>query len=242
MIRGSRVCAVVPARGGSKGIPRKNLYELAGLSLVERSVRLARRCAVVDCVLVSTDDAETTAVAMRLDAATPRPRPAALATDSARSVDVIRNLVDESIVGENDCILLLQPTTPLRTLADIDAACVVLDKEWENADAVVSVCDVDGPHPFKVQVIRDGYLAGLMGHDAAVPRQSLPDAYLPNGALYLAKVKSLLDEDTFLPRRSLPYVMEAASSINLDGPLDLLLLEAVVANGLGAVALADSGA
>ncbi len=242
MIRGRRVCAVVPARGGSKGIPRKNLYELAGISLVERSVRLARRCAAVDVVLVSTDDIEIYALSKRLDAATPVPRPAALASDSARTIDVIRKLVDDAVLGEDDCILLLQPTTPLRTLADLDAACDVLDRRWDDADAVVSVGEVDGPHPFKAQVIRNGYLAALMGGDAAVPRQSLPSAYLPNGALYLVKINVLLGEDTFMPRRSLPHMMSVIPSINLDGPLDLLLLEAVVAKGLAAGALADSGA
>lgn len=242
MIHGRHLCALVPARGGSKGIPRKNLYELAGISLVERSVRLARRCEAVDRALVSTEDAEITSLAHRLDAATPSPRPTALASDTARTIDVLRNLVEEGVLGAQDCLLLLQATTPLRTLADLDAACALLDQNWGCADAIVSVCAVDGPHPYKAQLIRDGYLGTLLGRDAAVPRQSLPAAYLPNGALYLAKIATLLEEDTFLPKRTLPHVMPAIASINLDGPLDLLLLEAVVAKGLAAGALADSSA
>ncbi len=241
MIHGHHLCALVPARGGSKGIPRKNLYELAGISLVERSVRLARRCEMVDRVLVSSEDAEITALARRLDAATPSPRPAAFASDTARTIDVIRNLAQEGVLDNQDCLLLLQPTTPLRTLADLAAACALLDQNWESVDAIVSVCVVDGSHPYKSQVIRDGYLAALLGQDAAVPRQSLPAVYLPNGAIYLAKIATLLEEDTFLPRRTLPYVMPAIPSINLDGPLDLLLLEAAVAKQLAVTALADSG-
>lgn len=242
MIRGRRLCAIVPARGGSKGIPRKNLYELSGVSLVERAVNLARRCSSVDRVLVSTDDEETTALAKRLNAATPNPRPATLASDAARTIDVIRDLVSEGVIGSDDCILLLQPTTPLRTSSDVHAAVALFQNNWEEADAIVSVCAVDGPHPYKAQVIRDGYLAALMGRDAAVPRQSLPAAYLANGAIYLAKIKTLLDEDTFLPQRSLPYVMSSIASINLDVPLDLMLLEAVVSKGLANIALSDSSA
>jgi CMP-N,N'-diacetyllegionaminic acid synthase len=241
MIRDHHVCAIVPARGGSKGIPRKNLYELEGISLVERSVRLARRCRAVDRVLVSTDDPEITALADRLGAATPVPRPAAFASDGARTIDVIRNLVDDKVLDRGDCLLLLQPTTPLRSLADLDVACAMMEQRWDSADAIVSVCAVDGPHPYKAQIVRDSYLAPLLGTDSAVPRQSLPAVCLPNGALYLAKIATLLDEDTFLPKRTLPYAMQAIPSINLDNPLDLVLLEAVVAKGLATGALADSG-
>jgi CMP-N,N'-diacetyllegionaminic acid synthase len=242
MIRGRRLYALIPARGGSKGIPRKNLYELVGVSLVERSVRLARRCAQVDHVLVSTEDAEIMSLAVRLEAATPKTRPVELASDGARTIDTVRNLVDEKVLSKDDCILLLQPTTPLRTLKNLESACELLEEHWEDADAVISLCAVDGPHPHKMQTLREGLLEPLIsGQDSAVPRQLLPAAYLPNGALYLAKIRALLDEDTFIPKKSLPLIMPSVASINLDGPLDLLLLEAVVSKGLASVALKDSG-
>lgn len=242
MIHEHRLCALVPARGGSKGILRKNLYELTGVSLVERSVRLARRCVQIDQVLVSTEDHEIMSLAAQMEAATPGPRPAELASDGARTIDVVRNLVDEKVLSKDDCIMLLQPTTPLRTLENLEAACDLLEEHWEDADAVISVCSVDGPHPYKAQAIREGLLEPLIrGQDSSVPRQSLPAAYLPNGALYLAKIHVLLEEDTFLPQRSLPLIMPAIASINLDGPLDLMLLEAVVSKGLAGDALRDSG-
>ena len=241
MIHGRKVCVVVPARGGSKGIPRKNLYKLDGISLVERSVRLARKCAAVDLILVSTDDLEIYALSQRLEAATPSLRSSTLASDSAKTIDLIRELVKDAVLSEDDCILLLQPTTPLRTLADITTACDLLKRQWNSADAVVSVEAVDGPHPYKMQAICNGYLNTLMGGDATVPRQSLPAAYLPNGAIYFAKINVLLRENTFMPKRSIPYVMPAIQSINLDSPLDLLLLEAVIERGLAAQALSDSG-
>lgn len=240
MICGRRLCALVPARGGSKGIPGKNMYLLEGMSLVERSIRLARRCSRVDKVFVSTDDPETMRLADRLEAATPNPRPTALASDNARTIDVVRNLVDDGVLDSRDCLLLLQPTTPLRRLVDLERAVALFESNWDNADAVVTVAKVDGPHPYKAQVVSEGYLAALLGSDSAVPRQSLPATYLPNGAVYLAKLEVLLAEDTFLPKKSLPLIMPAIPSINLDDYLDLLLLEAVVNKGLAKESLSDS--
>ncbi len=241
MICGRQLSAIVPARGGSKGIPRKNIYMLGGLSLLERSVRLARRCAAVDTVMVSTEDPEIRQIAQEIGAATPMPRPVELASDTARTIDVIRDLVETGVLGADGCILLMQPTTPLRTLADLNAVCALFEQNWDRCDAVVSVAKADGTHPYKAQMIRDGFLTSVMGHDSAVPRQSLPSTFLPNGAFYLAKTRVLFAEDTFMPDRTMPYEMPAISSINLDGPLDLLLLEAVVAKGMAGEALSDSG-
>jgi CMP-N-acetylneuraminic acid synthetase len=153
----------------------------------------------------------------------------------------VRNLVEENVLSMSDCILLLQPTTPLRTLANLETACQLLIKNWHNYDAVIGVVKVDGTHPFKSQTISEGRLVPLIsGLDSSVPRQSLPVAYLPNGAIYLAKISVLLEENTFIPKRSLPLVMSSVASINLDSPLDLLLMEAVVAKGLASDALRDS--
>ena len=232
MIRKRRVCAVIPARGGSKGIPRKNLYKIGGMTLVERALRLAKACRHVDAVYVSTDDAETHAIAAAHGCATPHLRSAALATDTARTIDVIRQLVGEGTLDRDDCIMLLQPTSPLRGVADIDAVYGLLELRWDEADAVVSVCRIDGPHPYKAQVVRDGYLHSLLAQESSVPRQSLPMAFMPNGAFYFGKLAVLDAEDTFVPARSLPFVMSPLASVNLDGPLDLVLLEALLKNGM----------
>lgn len=232
MIRGRRIRAIVPARGGSKSIPRKNLYRINGITLVERALRLAKASRWVDDVYVSTDDPETYAIAAQCGCATPALRPAHLSDDRARTIDVIRHLVAEGIVGTDDCVLLLQPTSPLRTLDELNAVCDQLAARWDTADAVVSVSKIEGPHPYKAQVVNDGYLRSLLARDAAVPRQSLPVTYLPNGAFYLGKYDVLASENTFMPRRSIPFIMSAERSINLDGPLDLVLLEALLEKGI----------
>lgn len=232
MIQGRGVTAIIPARGGSKGIPRKNLYQIGGMTLVERAIRLAKACASVDNVYVSTDDPETYAIALANACATPSLRPAALATDAARTIEIIHNLISEGILQADACVLLLQPTSPLRTVSDLNSVCGLLDAEWDTADAVVSVCKIDGPHPYKTQTLNEGYLHSLHARDAAVPRQSLPETYLPNGAFYLGKLEVLQRENTFMPSRSLPFMMPQIASVNLDVPLDLLLLEAILSKGM----------
>ncbi|HWA70557.1 MAG TPA: acylneuraminate cytidylyltransferase family protein [Rhizomicrobium sp.] len=232
MMRGRPVIAVVPARGDSKGIPRKNLYRLGGVALGMRAVQLARSVPAVDRVYVSTDDTELYALAQKDGSATPSPRPAELASDKSRTIAVMQHLLEERVLSADAIVLLLQPTSPLRSQADLEAVLKLLDDNWDEADAVISVGKIDGPHPYKAQVIENGALRSLIGLDAAVPRQSLPATYLPNGAFYLGKLDVLLQEDTFMPRRSLAFVMPEIASINLDGPLDMLLLEAVLAKGL----------
>lgn len=232
MIRGRPVNVIVPARGGSKGIPRKNLYRIGKRSLLERAAELGENSAFVDTVYVSTDDAQMHALAVANGYATPVPRPAKLASDGARTVEVIRDLVQTGVLPQEGCLLLLQPTSPLRTAAELNAVCQLLDENWDRADMVVSVSAIDGPHPFKAQTVEDGYLRPLLKSDASVPRQSLPTAFLPNGAFYLGKTDVLLREDSFMLSRTMPFPMSGVQSVNLDGPLDLLLLEAVLAKGL----------
>ena len=231
MLKNRKVIALIPARGGSKGIPGKNIYPLGGIPLVEWAARLGKESSWVDQTLVSTDDPGTYALAEKLGCATPDPRPAELAGDSSRTIDVVANLVDEGVIDRRDILLLLQPTSPLRTGEQLNGVCDRLLENWNTADAVVSVCEIDGPTPYKAQKIEKGYLQSLLGQDASVPRQSLPPTYIPNGAFYLIKVEALLDEGAFIPKRSLPFVMSSLSSINLDTPMDLLLLEAIVDKG-----------
>ena len=232
MIRGRRVCALVPARGGSKGIPRKNLLKIGGMTLLERALTLAQACPTVDRVYVSTDDAEAYALAKLHGCDTPHLRPATLATDRSRTIDVVRHLVREGPIGADDIILLVQPTSPIRTREELNAICDLLDRTWDETDAIVSVCKIDGPHPYKAQLIENGVLRSLFGAESTVPRQSLPETFLPNGAFYLGKYSVLDAENTFIPARSLAYIMPPLASVNLDGPLDQLLLEALLEKGM----------
>jgi len=240
MINNSKLIVVIPARGGSKGIKKKNLIEINGVSIVERAFRLARKNPFVDKIIISTDDSEIYALSKRLGVSTPKPRPYYLASDTAKTIDIIKNLVDEKSIYCDDCLLLMQPTTPFRTLEDLNNVINLIKKNWDKYDAVISINEIDGPHPFKAQIISDGKVEPLMKTETSVPRQSLPKVYIPNGAFYLIKVSVLMQENTFIPKMTLPYIMNNISSINLDSTLDLILLESIVERGLANNAISDS--
>jgi CMP-N,N'-diacetyllegionaminic acid synthase len=226
MIRNEPLTAIIPARGGSKGVPKKNLYRIDGETLVERAIRLARESGRVDRVLVTTDDPEIYEIAKARDAAPPSLRPATLATDDARTIDAVQHLIgDANVTG--GYLLLLQPTSPLRTAEDLKALCVQLEARPE-ADAITSVVRHDAPHPHKIMEIEGTYLKSFLGTRASAPRQTLPAVYALNGAFYLAPFRVVMEQRTFMPERTLPFEMPPERSVNLDGPLDLLLLEALL--------------
>lgn len=231
MIRGEPLTVVIPVRGGSKGIPGKNLYRLGGSSLLERTIKLALHNASVDRVIVSTDDQEMFEIARRYDAAAPDLRPANLASDHAKTIDVLVDLIDTATISSG-YILLLQVTSPLRNSADLAAVCNLFEQAASSADAVVSLVAHDAPHPDKLQKIANGYVSSYTGSDSHVSRQLLPAVYAPNGAFYLTHRDIILTQRTLIPFRTIPYVMPPERSLNLDGLYDLILLEALVEKGL----------
>jgi CMP-N-acetylneuraminic acid synthetase len=234
MLSGKPVCAVVPARAGSKGIPGKNLYRLKGVTLLERAIRLAQSCPRVDKVLVSTDDPAMHAIAQRLGAAMPALRPAHLATDTAKTADVVAHVLQEAKV-KDALVLLVQTTSPLRTRADLEGVLDLFEARAAEADAVVTLTRHEDPHPDKLQKIENGYIRSYLGKDGGAPRQTLPEVYRFNGAFYLVRSDVVLRQRTLLPERTLAYIMPPERSVNLDGPLDLVLLEALVERGIAAI-------
>jgi CMP-N-acetylneuraminic acid synthetase len=222
------VIAIVPARGGSKAIPRKNLYKLDGHSLTYRAIACGRAAGLR--VLLTTDDEEIAREGRRAGAEVPGLRPAELATDTARTVDAVQHILTAAGV-RSEAICLLQPTTPLRLADDVRAAVALLDAH-ARADGVTSVARFDEPHPNKVQAIRDGWLEPFIADSAGdVPRQALPPAYRLNGAVYVVRWDALWAERTMLPRQTLAYEMPPERSFNLDTRWDLYLLETLLARG-----------
>lgn len=228
MIRNQPLTAIIPVRAGSKGIPGKNLYRLGKDTLLERSIKLAKACNYVDRILVSTDSPEMYEIAKRYNAAPSALRPAELATDTAKTVDVVLDLMETAPVAEG-YILLLQVTSPLRTLADLNALCKQFDKD--DADAIVSLVEFDAPHPDKIQKIEGGLVASYLGKESMVARQQLPKVYALNGAFYLTHRNTLMEKRSFMPPCTLPFVMPKDRSLNLDGPTDLFLLECLIEKG-----------
>ena len=210
------------ARGGSKGIPRKNVLPLAGKPLIAWTIEAALASRGVNEVIVSTDDEEIASVARAYGAMVPFMRPAEFARDDSPHIDVVRHAMDwlaAQATPEPEYVLTLQPTSPFRTSEDIDAAIAMALRR--GAPAVVSVSEADN-HPFLAKrILDDGTLEDLVSTgDGYLRRQVLPPAYALNGAIYLNRSASLRKEGTFLPRGTMAYIMPPERSLDIDTAWD----------------------
>lgn len=213
MIGNGKVLAVIPARGGSKGLPGKNILPVGGQPLIAYSINAAKVCAAVDRVIVSSDDEAIIAVAQACGCDVPFRRPDELATDTAASIDVVLHALDQ--VPGYEYVVLLQPTSPLRTAADIDAACERLAAD--GAQACVSVSPVEQSPYWMYHIADGGELKPVLELPAGVTRrQDLPPVYALNGAVYVANVSWLRRNRTFLTDETVPYVMPAERSLDID--------------------------
>ncbi len=229
MIRSRPVTAVIPVRGGSRGIPGKNLRKVGRDTLLERAIKFAGAAPRIDRVLVTTDDPAMQDVASAYGVAAPSLRPDHLATDTATTLDAVRHLIDDAQIAAG-YILLLQVTTPLRRLADLDALAEQFEQDGQ-VEAAASVSPHQGAHPEKLQRIVESRLHSYLGVEAGRARQTMPDLFELNGAFYLIDRDVLLREQTFLPEPTLAFVMPPERSANLDTMTDWKILDAMLAAG-----------
>jgi len=224
--RDEPVLALVPARGGSKGLPRKNLALLQGRPLVEFTLVAAKQSRTVDVTYLSSDDREILEVAERVGAI-PLLRPAEYATDHASAVDVVRHFIGVIPAAErarNPFIVYLQPTSPLRTAHHIDQAFQLLAEQ--NATTLVSVSALECS-PFKsFRIDDDGRLKSLFDEKLSnARRHDLPAAFIPNGAIYVFRVEEFLSRGGFPSDGSVPFVMDSSVSVDVDTREDLACVE-----------------
>jgi len=217
------VIALIPARGGSKGIPRKNLAPLGGRPLLAWTIDAARDSGAVTRTVVSTDDDEIAAVARDLGADVVA-RPAELARDETPMADVIAAALAE--LGPLDALVLLQPTSPLRRAEHVDAAVRLLRES--GADSVVSVVEV--PHRYRPGSLMalDGDRLVRLADDHAATRQEKPAVYARNGPAVLVLRGDWIGPDLYAGDCR-AYVMEPRDSIDVDDPFDLELAELLLA-------------
>lgn len=225
------VLGLVTARGGSKGVPRKNVRDLGGRPLIARSIEVALASRWIDRVVVSTDDDEIMAASRVAGAEVPFRRPAELSGDASPHIDVVVHAIEHVRASGYDpeYVLLLQPTSPFRTVADIDASVAIAHAG--SAEAVVSVTE-SPHHPVLCRTIdAAGRLQKLVTTGPAYPRrQDLPDIYALNGAIFLCKTQVLLEQRTFYPEDTHAYVMPASRSLEIDTLWDWHLAEALLAH------------
>lgn len=223
-----KIFALIPARGGSKGIPGKNVKLIAGKPLIVWTIEAALRSSFIDAVVVSTDDPAIAEVARCAGAQVPFMRPTELAQDETPGMGPALHALDQ--LPKYDSLLLLQPTSPLRTTEDIDA-CLVLATQ-QHAPSVVSVCEAD-THPYwTYRLGKDQALERFVDAAPIARRQDLPQVFALNGALYFAHAKWLRRNGTFINRETIAYVMTRERSIDIDTPLDWKFAEFLLKESL----------
>jgi N-acylneuraminate cytidylyltransferase/CMP-N,N'-diacetyllegionaminic acid synthase len=220
-----RTLAIIPARGGSKGVPRKNLRELAGKPLLVHTIEQAQATSQIDEVIVSTDDPEIASVA-RAAGAEVIQRPPALARDDAPTLPVLVHVLEQlDRQHVPNRVVTLQPTSPLRRSEQLSAAIELLTEAF---DSVIGVC-VAEHSPYKMFSVRGGQLSPLIaGSRPGTPRQQLPCAYRENGAVYVSWRDVLIDQNSIWGERARPYLMDAESSVDIDSLLDFTIAEALL--------------
>lgn len=219
MFHGKKILALIPARGGSKGIKDKNITDLGGKPLIAYSVECGLHSKYVDSVVVTTDSAKIAEVAKQCGARVPFLRPAELASDTAKTLDAVLHAVKtlEGMGESYDLLLLLQPTQPLRTSEDVDGAIELYFEQ--SCEDLVSVCEVSD-HPILIRTIEQGRLHNLLACSSTCRRQDMPAYYRINGCIYINAV-ARLNENTSFNDNPVPYVMEQSHSVDIDEPIDL---------------------
>jgi CMP-N-acetylneuraminic acid synthetase len=217
------VVGLVPARGGSKGIPRKNIRLLAGRPLLAYTAEAASQARRLERVILSTEDDEIADVGRRCGLEVPFRRPPEFALDETPTLAVVRHALDwlEESGAVFDAVCLLQPTNPLRQASDIDA-CIELC-ERSGADAVVTILPVPPEHnPHWVYFrLTEGELRLATGEESPIPRrQDLPPAFHRDGSIYVTRCDVVRSQNSLYGRRLVGYPIDPSRSVNLDTPED----------------------
>jgi CMP-N,N'-diacetyllegionaminic acid synthase len=227
------VLAIIPARGGSQGIPRKNIRSVAGKPLLYWTVLAAQQARCITRIIVSTDDEEIAEVARTCGAEAPFRRPSSISQADSSAMDVVIHALaffDKSENYRPDFVVYLQPTSPLRTHEDIDAAYEMLICH-PSALGVASVGPVS-QHPDWMQTITDeGVLVPFTrpADQSTKRRQDLPKLYCNNGAVYIQRRETFITRRTWYPDPTYAYVMPPERSIDIDSDFDLYLADLILA-------------
>ena len=218
----NKILGIIPARGGSKGLPGKNIRMLCGKPLIAWSIDAAIQSDKLDSFVVSSDCNDILDVASKYGCQHLMPRPAELATDQMTLEPVILDILDK-LDNEYTHILLLQPTSPLRTGKDIDG--IIEYAETLGEVPVIGVSKAAKSPYISYSVEKNGHMTPLFPDQRRQRRQDMPDAYIPNGALYYSPVKSLTETGTFVPPQVHAYIMSEESAVDIDSEIDLLFAE-----------------
>lgn len=232
MYKNKKILAIIPARGGSKGIPQKNIKPLNDKPLIAYSIDAALESKLIDRVIVSTEDRKIAQISKKYGAEIPFLRPKELAKDKSPAIDVILHSIDwlENQKQYFDIIVLLEPTSPLRQTEDIDK-CIKILINTKRAKAIVSIAKLESCHPeFNVILNKKGFIKKLNGSTnfKALRRQDLSKVYFFDGTIYASYINTIKEKKTFYHNLTFGYIVPRYKSLEIDEPFDLILAEALI--------------
>ncbi|PMH28899.1 acylneuraminate cytidylyltransferase [Vibrio lentus] len=232
MINGKKVLVVIAARGGSKGLPGKNIRDLCGKPLIGWSIEAALNSKYADRVVVTTDDEVIAEVARSEGADVPFLRPAKFATDQSPSSGAILHAIDFcEVEGKYEYVVLLEPTSPLTESQDVDRALEILSAS--DSLAIVGIADVEDCHPeFCVQKSKNGKITKYGEANFSMPkrRQDLETIYAFDGSLYISDIDTYKKYQTFYHENTIGYVSEPWKKYEIDTLMDFLVVEVMMKN------------
>lgn len=219
MYQNKRILAIIPARGGSKGIPHKNIINLCGKPLIAYSIEAAKQSTYIDTVIVSTDDVDIQQISEEYGASVPFLRDAQIASDEATTISVVVDVMERLKEKEQtfDAVVLLQPTSPLRTTEEIDVAVDVFFQNEMKGVVSVNVADVS---PFLLRTIKGSQLQRIISESSTIRRQDMPTYYEVNGAIYINAISDITESLSFNDN-PIPYIMNREHSVDIDTWNDL---------------------
>lgn len=219
-----KILALIPARGGSKGIKDKNIILLAGKSLIAYSIEAAKNSKYIDSIVVTTDSKKIAEVAKQCGARVPFLRPAELGADTSKTIDAVLHAIKtlKSMDENYNTLVLLQPTQPLRTTYDIDKAIELYYENGENG--LVSISPVDDSPLLIRSIDAEGKLVNLLSQNSTCRRQDMPNYYKVNGCIYINKIDEL-NKNTSFNDNKVPFIMTKEHSVDIDEISDLWMAE-----------------
>lgn len=229
MHKGKSILALIPARRGSKGLPGKNIRPLVNKPLIAWTINEAKMSKCIDKIIVSTDSEKIAEISRKYGAEVPFIRPKSLATDAAKGIGVVLHSINwmERNDKSYSLLILLQPTSPLRTHRDIDNSIEMLFNK--NAKSIVSVCETEH-HPYWANILpQDGCMKDFIKPEIVNKnRQELPKFYRLNGAIYLAYWDYIKNKKTFFGTETFAYIIPQKRSIDIDTELDFKLCDIIL--------------
>lgn len=230
MIKGKKILGLIPARGGSKGVPKKNIKSFMGRPLIEYTVKAAKKSKYIDHLIVSTESEEIADVCRKIPVDVPFIRPYNLATDTAKAIGVIQHAITAMEKKDNiiyDLIVYLEPPNPLRIVEDIDRCIELFDEH--QPDSAVSVQEANQFHPILMKKIVGGKLKPIWKEEpeGVLRQQYNPIAYMRNGAVYVFR-KELIMDGILYGEEVYPYIMPLERSVCIDDMMDWYVAEAWV--------------